>query len=60
MYGDTGTTTQAGFGAAFLQRPAPDDAAPQPHGARVLLWIGLAAASWAAVILAGYCIWSAL
>ena len=56
MYGDTGATTQDGFGSVILHRPA----ARWTHGAKTLLWIGLAVTSWAGVILAGYCVWFAL
>jgi hypothetical protein len=60
MNGDISTTAHDSFGGVILQRPSPDNAAPRPHGAKVLLWLGLAVASWAAVILAGYCVSSAL
>ena len=56
MYGDTGATAQDGFGSVILHRSA----APLSHSPKALLWISLAVASWAAVIFAGYCIWSTL
>jgi hypothetical protein len=59
MYGDTGAAAHDRFGGVLLRRPSPDDAAPLSYGAKVLLWIGLAVGSWAAVILAGYFVWSA-
>jgi hypothetical protein len=45
----------------FLVHEAPRSAnAPWSHSAKVLLWVGLALASWAAVISVGYFLWSAL
>jgi hypothetical protein len=59
MFGDKGATAHDGLGRVLLRRSAPD-AVPWPHGAKLLLWTGLAIASWAAVIGAGYFVWSAL
>ena len=44
----------------LIQRSSRTVDATWSHGAKVLLWIGLAVASWVAVIFAGYFIWSAL
>jgi hypothetical protein len=62
MHMSTGTDSPAysRLSAFFVQRSPHRADAPWSHGAKVLLWIGLALASWAAVILAGYFIWSAL
>jgi hypothetical protein len=60
MYGDTGATAHDRFRGALLSRSSPHDAAPLSYGAKVLLWISLAVGSWAAVILGGYFVWSAL
>jgi hypothetical protein len=48
------------FSAFFVQRSPRAADAPWSHGAKVLLWVGLALVSWAAVFFAGYLIWSAL
>jgi hypothetical protein len=60
MYSDTDTTSHGGSGRFFVQRSPPSDAAPWSLGAKVLVWISLATASWAAVIFSGYAVWSAL
>jgi hypothetical protein len=48
------------FSTFFVQRSLRRTDAPWSHSAKVLLWVGLAVASWVAVIFAGYFIWSAL
>jgi hypothetical protein len=60
MYSDLDTTAHAKSGSFFVQRSSPGDAAPWGQGAKILVWISVASASWAAVILAGYVVWSAL
>jgi len=60
MYSDTDTISHSGSARFFVQRSPPSDAAPWSHGTKVLLWISLVAASWAAVIFSGYALWSAL
>lgn len=60
MSSGTDTSTYSRFGTLFVQRSRERTDAPWSHSAKVLLWIGLAAASWGLVILAGYLIWSAL
>lgn len=60
MYSDTDTTAHGGAGSFLVQRFSPTDAAPWSLGAKALVWISLMSACWAAVILAGYAVWSAL
>jgi hypothetical protein len=60
MSSGTDTSTFGRFGAFLVQRSRREAASPWPHGAKVLLWGGLAVASWAAMISAGYLVWSAL
>ena len=48
------------FSTFFIPRSARATDAPWSHSAKVLLWVSLAVASWAAVISTGYFIWSAL
>ena len=48
------------FSTFFVPRSPRAADAPWSHNAKVLLWLGLAVASWAAVIFAGYLVWSAL
>ena len=60
MSSGTDNPTYGRFSAFFIQRSPRHADAPWSHSAKVLLWVGLAVASWAAVIFAGYFIWSAL
>ena len=48
------------FSTFFVQRSSRSTDAPWSHNAKVALWVGLALASWAALIFAGYFIWSVL
>jgi hypothetical protein len=48
------------FSTFFIQRAPRSAHAPWPHNAKVVLWVGLALASWSAVISGGYFLWSAL
>jgi len=59
MSSSTDTSSLGRFGTFFVERFPRRVAAPWSQRAKVLLWVGLAGASWVAVILAGYCIWSA-
>lgn len=59
MPSSTDTSIYGRFSTQFVQRSEEHTDAPWSHNAKVLLWIGLAVASWAAVILAGYLVWSA-
>ena len=60
MYSDPDTPAYGTLGGAFGRRSSHSDAAPWSHGSKVLLWIGLVLASWAAVILPAYFVWSTL
>jgi hypothetical protein len=60
MYSYTDTPAYGRSGSFVVQRSSRSEAAPWSNGAKVLLLISLISASWAAVILAGYFIWSAL
>lgn len=59
MSSGTDTSSPGRFGTFFVERFPRREGAPWSHGAKVLLWVGLAGVSWAAVIFAGYFIWSA-
>jgi hypothetical protein len=60
VYSDADTPAHGRSGSVFVQGSSPSDAAPLSYGAKVLVWISLISASWAAVILVGYIVWSAL
>lgn len=60
MSSSSDTSAYGRFGTFFLQRSRRSEDMPWSHNAKVLLWVGLATASWVAVILATYFIWSAL
>jgi hypothetical protein len=60
MSGGTDNPAYGRLGTFFVQRSARHADAPWSHGAKVLLWAGLAVASWAVVIVAGYFVWAAL
>jgi len=59
MSSSTDTTSLGRFGTFFVARFPRREGTRWSHSAKVLLWIGLAGLSWAAVIFAGYAIWSA-
>ena len=59
MSSSTDTSTYGRFDTLLIQRSEEHTDAPWTHNTKVLLWIGLGIVSWAAVILAGYLVWSA-
>ena len=54
------TSSLGKFGTFMGRRFPRRQNLPWSHSSKVALWIGLASASWAVVIFAGYLIWSAL
>ncbi len=60
MFSGTNTNSMGKFGTFVVRRFPQLENAPLSHGSKVVLWVGLAVASWAVVILAGYFVWSAL
>jgi len=60
MSSSTDTSSLGRFGTFFVDRFPRRVGAPWSHSAKVLLWVGLAGASWAVVIFAGYFVWSVL
>jgi hypothetical protein len=53
--------TSKGRLSAFVVRHLPHaEDRPWTHATKVALWLGLAGASWVAVIAAGYFVWTAL
>ena len=60
MSSGTDTSSLGRFGTFVVERFPRRESTSWSHGAKVLLWVGLAGASWAAVIFAVYFVWSAL
>jgi hypothetical protein len=60
MSGETNTSTIAKFGTFVGRRLPVRKNAPWSHGSKVALWVSLGGVGWAAVIFAGYFIWSVL
>jgi len=60
MSSGTETPSIGKFGTFVARRFPQLENAPWSHGSKVALWVGLAGASWAVVILVGYLIWAAL
>jgi hypothetical protein len=60
MSSGTDTPSFGKFGTFVVRRFPQLENAPLSHSTKAVLWVGLASASWAAVIFAGYFLWSAL
>jgi len=60
MYSDSVTIAHGNSRSFLVRRSLSGDATPWSHSTKVWVWIGVIAASWAPVILAGYVVWSAL
>ena len=60
MSSGTHTSSVGKFGTFVVRRFPQLENMPWSHGTKIVLWVGLGAASWAAVVAAGYFLWSAL
>jgi hypothetical protein len=60
MSSGTDSPAYGRFSGFLVQRSQRRADSHWSHSTKVLLWVGLAIASWAAVIAAAYFIWSAL
>ena len=60
MPGGTYTSSFVKFGSFVVRRFPRREDASWSHGTKIALWVGLASASWAVFVVAGYLIWSVL